>query len=333
MSADQQVTARMVRFDRFGGDDVLHVSRLGVSAPDALQVSVAVAAAGVNPVDVRIRSGRYPGVGEDRLPYTLGRDVAGVVVECGAQAEKFSVGDAVFGMVDMHGGGYAERVVVDQHALTTTPAGVDAVRAGSIPTAGLTAWQGLFRYGRVSAGSTVLVQGGTGGVGHFAIQFAKAAGARVIATTSTPHVAFARELGADVVIDYETQDLSGVTGVDVVLDLVGGAARAASWAVLVPGGVLVTTRDAPSEEEARAHGVRALRFTVEADGAELAEIAGLVAAGTVTPHISATHPLEQAAAALTDIESGHTVGKVVLEVDPGSTDFGITDPGSAELGS
>jgi NADPH:quinone reductase-like Zn-dependent oxidoreductase len=191
--------SRLVRFHRFGGSDVLTMEDLEISQPDAGQVLVAVHAASVNPVDYKIRSGKYPAVKSDRLPYTPGRDVSGIVEKCGAQATRFKAGDEVFGMVDIHGGGYAERVVVDQNAIAAKPSGLDHVHAAAIPLAGQTAWQGLFRHGRLKKGQSVLIHGGSGGVGHFAIQFAKAIGAHVSTTVSTDNVKFAEGLGADVV--------------------------------------------------------------------------------------------------------------------------------------
>jgi NADPH:quinone reductase-like Zn-dependent oxidoreductase len=163
-----------MRIHRFGGKEVLEADDIEPSLPDAGQVLVAVRAASVNPVDFKIRSGKYPAVKEDRLPYTLGRDVSGVVEKCGAQAVKFKPGDEVFGMVNVYGGGYAEKVVVDERAITLKPAGTDHDHAAAIPLAGQTAWQGLFRHGGLKAGQTVLIHGGSGGVGHYAIQFAKA---------------------------------------------------------------------------------------------------------------------------------------------------------------
>lgn len=307
---------RRIRFARFGGNDVLDAVELDASQPDAGQVLVAVHAASVNPVDYKIRSGLYPAVAEDRLPYTLGRDVSGVVESCGAQATKFSVGDEVFGIVDIHGGGYSQRIAVAQAALAAKPAALDHVHAAAIPLAGQTAWQGLFRYGRLERGQSVLIQGGSGGVGHFAIQFAKAKGVRVLATVSTANVEFARALGADVVIDYQTQRFEDhAMDLDMVFDLIGGETRERSWGILRKGGVLVTTRDAPSQATAEKFGVRALRFTVEADGDELAEIASLANTGKVRPHVEKTFGLDAAASALHVVEQGHSVGKVVLQID------------------
>jgi len=306
---------KMIRFRSFGGKDVVGTEDLDVSQPDAGEVLVSVRAASVNPVDFKIRSGKYPAVKNDRLPYTPGRDVSGVVEKCGAQATRFKVGDEVFGMVGIHGGGYAEKVAVDQDALTVKPGELDHVRATAIPLAGQTAWQGLFRHGGLKAGQSVLIHGGSGGVGHFAVQFAKAKGARVLTTVSTGNVQFARDLGADVVIDYKKQRFEDhASDLDMVFDLIDGETRERSWGLLKKGGILISTLTEPSQEKASQFGVRALRYTVEADGEELAEIARMVASGKVKPHVHRTFPLLSAADALATVEEGHSVGKVVLKV-------------------
>jgi NADPH:quinone reductase-like Zn-dependent oxidoreductase len=306
---------RKVRLHRFGGNEVLQADDIEPSLPDAGQVFVAVKAASVNPVDFKIRSGKYPAVKDDRLPYTLGRDVSGIVEMCGAQATKFKIGDEVFGMVAVYGGGYSQKVVLDQRALAAKPPSLDHVHAAAIPLAGQTAWQGLFRHGQLKAGQSVLVHGGSGGVGHFAVQFAKARGARVLTTVSTDNVEFARSLGADVVIDYKTQRFEDkASDLDMVFDLIDGETRERSWKLLRKGGVLVSTLTEPSQEKARQVGVRAMRYTVEADGAELAEIAELVAAGKVKPQVQKRFALDAAADALASVEQGHSVGKIVLTV-------------------
>jgi NADPH:quinone reductase-like Zn-dependent oxidoreductase len=307
---------RKVRIHRFGGAEVLALDQVEQSMPDALQLLVSVKAASVNPVDFKIRNGQYPAVKEDRLPYTLGRDVSGIVEKCGAQATQFGIGDEVLGVVGIGGGGYAEKVVVDQYALARKPGSIDYVHAGAIPLAGLTAWQGLFRRGQLKEDQSVLIHGASGGVGHFAIQFAKAKGARVLTTVSTNSIDFARGLGADVVIDYQIQRFEEqAQGVDMVFDLIDGDTRERSWGLLKRGGVLVSTLTEPSQEKAKQYGVRALRYTVEANGVELAEIAELVAVGTVKPHVQKTFRLEEAAQAMAVVEHGGTVGKVVLSLD------------------
>jgi NADPH:quinone reductase-like Zn-dependent oxidoreductase len=305
----------VMRIHRFGGKDVLRSEALSLSMPDAGQVLIAVRAASVNPVDFKIRSGKYPAVQEDRLPYTLGRDASGIVEKCGAQATRFAPGDEVFGIVGISGGGYAEKVVLDERAIAAKPSTVDHVHAAAIPLAGQTAWQGLFRHGHLKAGQSVLIHGGSGGVGHFAVQFAKAKGARVLTTVSTDSVEFARSLGADVVIDYKKQRFEDeASQLDMVFDLIDGETRERSWKLLKKGGTLVTTLTDPSQEKAKAQGVSAMRYTVEADGAELTEIAELVRGGKVKPHVAKTFPLASALDALASVEEGHSRGKIVLTV-------------------
>ena len=161
----------------------------------------------------------------------------------------------------------------------------------------------------------MLIHGGSGGVGHFAVQFAKAKGARVFTTVSTKRVEFARTLGADVVIDYKTQRFEDLAkDLDMVFDLIDGETRERSWKLLKKGGVLVTTLTEPSQQTAAQYGVRATRYTVEADGKELSEILGLVAAGKVKPHVEKTYPLEKVAQAMSSVEQGDSVGKIVLSV-------------------
>jgi NADPH:quinone reductase-like Zn-dependent oxidoreductase len=195
----------MVRIHQFGGIETLRYEDVELSMPDVTEILIASRAASVNPVDFKIRSGKYPAVKDDKLPYTLGRDACGIVEKCGPGVTKFKVGDEVFGIVGIQGGGYAQKVLLDHDAVATKPKSIDHVHAAAVPLAGQTAWQGLFRYGDVKAGQKILIHGGSGGVGHFAIQFAKARGAHVTTTVSTANVEFAQSLGADVVIDYKKQ--------------------------------------------------------------------------------------------------------------------------------
>jgi NADPH:quinone reductase-like Zn-dependent oxidoreductase len=307
---------RKVRIHRFGGPEVLQLDTVEPSLPDASQVLLRVKAASINPVDFKIRNGQYPAVKEDRLPYTLGRDVSGIVEKCGAQATQFKVGDEVLGMVGIGGGGYAEKAVLDQQALALKPPPLDHLHAAAIPLAGQTAWQGLFRHGQLKSGQSVLIHGGSGGVGHFAIQFAKAKGARVLTTVSTNNVEFARGLGADVVIDYKTQRFEAqARDLDMVFDLIDGETRERSWKLLKRGGVLVTTLTEPSQETAALHGVRALRYTVEANGSELTKIVDLVMSAKVKPHVQKVFRLDEAAEAMAAVEHGGSVGKIVLSLE------------------
>jgi NADPH:quinone reductase-like Zn-dependent oxidoreductase len=249
------------------------------------------------------------------LPYVLGRDVCGTVVERGSPSSRFANGDTLFAMPAIDRGSYAEYAIVREGEAAPKPNSIDAVHAGAVPLAALTAWQGLFRHGGLKEGQSVLIHGGSGGVGHFAIQFAKAKGARVATTVSSGHVDFARELGADQVIDYKKQRFEDeVSQVDMVYDLIGGETQERSWQVLKKGGVLVSTLTEPSQARAAELGVRGLRYTAEESGENLAEIGRLIDAGRVKPIIAKTFPLEEAAAALQFLEKQHPAGKVVLTV-------------------
>jgi NADPH:quinone reductase-like Zn-dependent oxidoreductase len=205
---------------------------------------------------------------------------------------------------------------VKEPEASSKPSTLDHISAAAVPLAGLTAWQGLFRYGGLQSGQSVLIHAGSGGVGHMAIQFAKARGAQVITTVSEQSLDFVRRLGVDEAIDYKKQRFENeVRDVDMVFDLMGGETRDRSWGVLKKGGILVSTLDPPSQEEASAHGVRATRYTAEASASELAEIAALIDTGKVKPVVSRTFALSDAASAMQIVEQGHTQGKVVLIVD------------------
>jgi NADPH:quinone reductase-like Zn-dependent oxidoreductase len=303
-----------VRIYAFGGPGELQLDQLPMPEPRAGEVLIEVHAASVNPVDYKIREGKYPAVKEDKLPYTMGRDVSGVVVKSGSGAAA-KAGQPVFGMLGIERGGYAEHVILKDGEFAPKPQTLDHIASAAVPLAGLTAWQGLFRHGRLLAGQRVLIHGGAGGVGHFAIQFAKAKGAEVVTTVSAQHVDFARALGADQVIDYKHQRFEEAAGqVDLVYDLIAGDTQQRSWQVLRDGGTMVSTLAEPSQEEARKRGVRALRYTVEPDSAELTEIAGLIDAGKVRPKVSKVFHLDEAAEAEEYVKRGHTEGKVVLRV-------------------
>ncbi|HLH88871.1 MAG TPA: NADP-dependent oxidoreductase [Xanthobacteraceae bacterium] len=306
---------RAIRIHSFGGPDVLRVETLPDPQPGPDEMLVKILAASVNPVDYKIRNGGYPAVKDDKLPYTLGRDVAGVVERCGDRISRFKRGDAIYAMLGIDRGGFSEYAIVKDGEAAPKPARLDFIAAAAVPLAGLTAWQGLFRHGGLEAGQAVLIHAGAGGVGHLAIQFAKARGAHVVTTVSEQHADFVRRIGADEVIDYKRQRFEElVHDVDMVLDLIGGETQERSFQVLREGGILVSTLAAPSQHEARAHKVRATRFTVQESGTELAEIGRLIAAGKVTPKVARQFNLGDAVAAETLVEEGHTEGKVVLRV-------------------
>jgi NADPH:quinone reductase-like Zn-dependent oxidoreductase len=299
----------------FGGPAVLRVEDLPLPSLRDDEMLVKVAAASVNPVDYKIREGRYPAVKADKLPYVLGRDISGIVEACGKRVTSWRKGDAIYAMLGIERGGYAECAIVKVREAASKPKTLDHVAAASVPLAGLTAWQGLFRYGELKSGQRVLIHGGAGGVGHFAIQFAKAKGAHIVTTVSEKHIDFVRGLGADEVIDYKKRRFEDVADdFDMVLDLISGDTQDRSWQLLRRGGILVSTLAEPSQEKARAHHVRGMRFTVHESGSDLAAISRLIDDGKVKPKITKTFQFVEAAKAQQYVEEGHTEGKVVLEV-------------------
>lgn len=302
----------------FGGPEVLEVTDIDRPEPLPSEVLVRIHAAAVNPVDAMTRSGVLPLLGDP--PFILGWDVSGVVEEVVPGVTRFQVGDEVYGMpfFPRQGGAYAEYVAVPSRQLARKPANMDHIQAAALPLAGLTAWQSLVDTARLQAGQTVLIHGGGGGVGHLAIQIAKAYGAEVITTASAAKHDFVRDLGADDVIDYRRADFTEVvTNADIVLDTVGGDYGPRSIRALRAGGLLVTVVDRAStalQEAAVAAGRRFAGVTVEPDHVGLQGIADLVEAGKLHPYVEHTLPLAEAAKAHQLIESGRTQGKVVLTV-------------------
>jgi len=306
---------KAVRIHRFGGPEVLTFDSLPMPVPGDGEVVVKVFAASVNPVDYKIREGHYPAVREGQLPVVMGRDVSGVIQSCGGHAGDFKDGDPVFAMVGQDRGGQAEYVLLKTAELARKPDELSHIEAAAVPLAGLTAWQGLFDQGKLQPGQRVLIHGASGGVGHFAVQFAKSRGCFVAATASGEGVDFVRHLAADQVIDY-TRDLfeEQVEPVDLVFDLVDGDSRERSWKLVRKGGRLVSTLTEPSQEEAARRGITAARYTVRPDGGQLAEIAALISSRKVMPHVTATYPLEKVVQAERELEKGHMRGKMVLQV-------------------
>jgi NADPH:quinone reductase-like Zn-dependent oxidoreductase len=309
-------TMKAVRIGTFGGPDVLKLEDLPIPEPHEGEILVKVQAASVNPVDYKIREGKYPAIKADNLPIVMGRDISGIIASCGAgSADGLKEGDAIYAMLGVDRGGYAEYAIVTPGEAARKPASVDYVAAAAVPLAGLTAWQGLFRYGGLKAGQRVLIHGGSGGVGHFAIQFAKAKGATVIATAGGEHIDFVRGMGADEAIDYKKQPFEDVVhDVDLVYDLIGGETQERSFGVLKKGGILVSTLTEPNQDKARQYGVRATRYTAEPSAAELDEIARLIDDGKVKPKVSKVFTLAEAGKAQMCVAQGHTEGKVVLRI-------------------
>ena len=291
-----------------GGPDVLRYEEVERPEPGDGEVLVKVRAASVNPIDWKYRRG----IAEKQLPAVLGNDVSGTVEV--SRAEGFAEGDDVFGFAAS--GGYAEFATAPATLVAKKPAGLSHEQAAAIPVAGLTAWQALFDRGGLERGQTALIAGAAGGVGHFAVQFAKkVSGARAIGIGSSRNRDFVLGLGADEYVDYTQQDIAeAVTGVDVALDTVGGDTTQSLVPTLREGGILVTIANAPPTETAQARGARAELLVMSPNSEQLARIADLVAAGDVRVELAEVLPLTEVQRAHELSESGHTRGKIVLTV-------------------
>ncbi|MFI7407160.1 NADP-dependent oxidoreductase [Streptomyces sp. NPDC049627] len=311
-------TMRAISQDVLGGPEVLKQVEVERPAPRPNEVLVRVRAAGVNPTDWKHRAtGGFLG----EPPFVLGWDVSGVVEAVGIGVARFKPGDEVFGMLSypFGHGSHAEYVTAPARAFAHKPASIDHIQAGALPLVSLTAWQALVEYADVQPGQRVLIHAAAGGVGHVAVQIAKARGAYVIGTASAGKHEFLRSLGADELIDYrETDFAEAVKDVDVVLDTLGGETSERSLRVLRPGGLVVSILPVGSEEffeEAERLGVRALRMLVDADRADMQAIVDLVEKGELRAEIAGTFALADAAEAHALGDTGRTTGKLVLVVD------------------
>jgi NADPH:quinone reductase-like Zn-dependent oxidoreductase len=318
MSGSEGATMRAISQDVLGDPEVLHEVVRPRPVAGAGEIVVRVHAAGVNPTDWKHRAG-LPWMSEP-VP-VLGWDVAGVVEQVGSGVTLFAPGDEVFGMLPYPrgGGAYAEYVEAPTRSFARKPAKIDHVQAGALPLAALTAHQALVDTADLQPGQRVLIHAAAGGVGHLAVQIARARGAYVIGTASAAKHDFLRELGADELIDYRTTDFAeALDDVDVVLDTLAGEVRTRSLGILRKGGVLVSivsgSGDADDAKQAADLGVRLEGLLVEADHAGMRAIAGLVEQGALRVHVEATFPLAEAAEAHAHGETGRTTGKIVLVV-------------------
>jgi NADPH:quinone reductase-like Zn-dependent oxidoreductase len=306
-----------------GEADALREASIPVPSPVLSELLVRVVAAGVNPIDAKTRAGAGVSAAIAQYPSALGFDFSGIVVKSPYESHPFPPGTAVFGMAAFPrtGGSYAEYVVAPSLSVARKPAALSHVEAAGVPLAALTAWGLVVETAHAHEGQRMLIHAGSGGVGHFAVQFAAYFGAHVTATASGRNAGWLRELGASVVIDYTTTRFEEVVGeVDVVIDLVGNVRAETgtrSLEVLRPGGlyVLVPTGGWPGYADAAAQaGVRATSYKVIPDGSALATVARLLDSGAVQVYIDQVFELSDAAAAHRAIEAGHTRGKIVLRV-------------------
>jgi len=313
-------TMKAIVAHEYGGPEVLKYEDAPVPEPKENEILVRVIASGVNPADPLILNGKFAKEFGTHLPLILGYDMAGIVVKTGGKVTKLKVGDSVYAYL-LWGGGWAEYCISNEGESAIKPKSLSLTEAAAVPLAALTAWQALIDVGKIQSGQTVLIHGGSGGVGSFAIQIAKARGARVIATASTANQDLLQQLGADVAIDYTKRKFEDVAhDVDLVLDPVGRDTLARSYSVVKKGGTVITIVSRCDESELKKHGIRGASLSSHPDAAELTEITKLIDAGRIKPIVSQVLPLTDAAKADAQAETHHTRGKMVLKIadDPKS---------------
>jgi NADPH:quinone reductase-like Zn-dependent oxidoreductase len=300
----------------YGGPDVLRLEDAPRPEPKEDQVLIRVIATGVNPVDAHVRTGKSAKFFGTTLPFIPGYDIAGIVEKAGTKISKLKVGDQVYAYVSLNeGGGYAEYAVATEVEAAPKPKSLTFESAAAVPLAALTAWQALIDAAKLSPGQTVLIHGGSGGVGSFAIQIAKERGAKVIATESTANQDFLKQLGADVAIDYTKAKFEDIAkDVDVVLDTVGKDTLARSYGVVKKGGFLVSIVGQPDQAQLDRYQIQGARILVKPNADELVEIGRLIDAKKIIPVVSQVLPLAESAKAQEQIATRHTRGKIVLKV-------------------
>src|SRR3984893_12671816 len=298
----------------YGGPQVLKYEDAPRPEPKENEALTRVIAAGVNPVDALIRTGKYAKFFGTTLPLIPGYDIAGIVEKTGAKITKLKASDSIYAYV-LWGGGYAEYAGATEGEATAKPKSLNYIEAAAVPLAALTAWQALVDTAKLSAGQTVLIHGGSGGVGSMAIQIAKARGAKVIATASTANQDLLKQLGADVAIDYTKQKFEDIAkDVDVVLDSVGKDTLQRSYGVVKKGGFIVSLVARPDPAELEKHGIHGAPLSVTPNSDELAEITKLIDDKKIKVVVSQMFPLIDAAKAQEQAATGHTRGKIVLKV-------------------
>ena len=302
-----------VRVSGYGGPEQLKLERVERPQPQAGEVLLRVHAAGVNPLDWKIRQGFLKEVMPITFPYIPGIEVSGVVEEVGPGVTAFEIGQAVYGQSAK--GAYAEYLTISVEALALKPETLSFAEAATVPVGATTAWRALFEHGGLTSGQRVLIQGAAGGVGLFAVQLAKWKGAQVIGTASAANLAFVRGLGADTVVDYtKTPPQSMPQNMDLVLDGVGGKALLSALTALPPGGTLISIASPPPQEEAQARGVRAIMIHSQPSSALLQMVARLIDEGHLKVTAGRIFPLSEAQQAHEHGQGGHGRGRIVLQI-------------------
>src|SRR5213596_2170415 len=312
--ADENPMMKAVVAHEYGAPEVLKLEEVPRPEPNADEALVRVIASGVNPADPLTLSGKYAREFGTHLPLIPGYEIAGVVEKTGANVAKLKLGDAVYGYPTF-GGGWADYITVKEWEVAAKPKTLNFVDSAAVPMGALTAWQALVDVAKLQPGQTVLIHGGSGGVGGFAIQIAKARGARVIATASTANQDLLKQLGADVAVDYTKTKFEDVAKqVDAVLDPVGKDTLARSYGVVKKGGIVMSLVARPDPAEIKKRGIRGAGISVHPDSEDLAEIAQLIDAGKIKPTVTQVSPLSEAIAAQRQAATHHTRGKVVLRI-------------------
>jgi NADPH:quinone reductase-like Zn-dependent oxidoreductase len=309
---------KAAQINEYGGKDVLQVTSDAakpVISDD--EVFVEVAAAGVNPFDISVREGHVRQMAELDFPATLGGDVAGTVTEVGSNVNDFQVGQAVYGQAKALSGhgAFAEFTPVPAGQLAAKPTKLDFIQAAAVPLAATSAYQALVDHMDLQKGQKILIHGGAGGIGSLAIQLAKHLGAYVATTVDGQDSQFVKELGADEIIDYKSQDFTElIKDYDAVFDTVGGETNAKSYIVLKPGGTLVSMSAQPDEELVNKYKLNYVAQFTRVTTERLAKLAELFDNGVLKPLVDKVFPLDQAAEAMDYLKTGHPHGKVVIQV-------------------
>ena len=305
---------KAARILRFGPPNVIETDDLPRPKPDPGQLLVRVKAAGVGPWDALIREGKVRG---ETLPLILGSELSGIVEAIGAEVSGFKPGDEVYGATNqLFIGAYAEYALPSANMMAQKPKTLNFIEAASVPIVSVTAWQMLFDYARVTAGQTVLIHGAAGNVGAFAVQLASQAGLHVVGTAKSTDLDYVRGLGAERVVDHKKERFEQLlSGVDVVLDTVGGDTQQRSLRVLKPGGILVSVVSPVPETAQKHYGVRAAYFYVDVTAARLSRITRLLDSGKLVTDVGTVLLLEEARVAHEMLEGApHKRGKIVLRV-------------------
>src|SRR6266700_972043 len=314
-SADEKPMMKAVVAHEYGAPEVLKFEQVPRPGPKDDEALVHVIASGVNPADPLTLSGKYAQEWGTHLPLIPGYDIAGVVEKVGAKIiTTLKAGDAVYGYPTF-GGGWAEFVTVKEWEVAAKPKSLSFAEAAAVPMCALTAWQALVDTAQLQAGQTILIHGGSGGVGSFAVQIAKARGAKVIATASTANQDLLKQLGANVPIDYTKTKFEDVAkDVDAVLDPVGRGTLAHSYDAVKKGGIVISLVARPDPVEIEKRQIRGATVWVRPNAEDLAEIAHLIDAGKIKPIVTQVLPLSEAIAAQRQAATHHTRGKVVLRI-------------------